>query len=53
MAQICNDVHIKQTEEQQYSSKVLAAAEEARLISRDPQVPGYTDMEALKKALEE
>ena len=34
-----------------YSEKALAAIEEARRISRDPDVPGYTSMEELKAAL--
>lgn len=36
----------------QYSQKVLDAANEARRISRDPDVPGYNNMSDLKKALE-
>lgn len=36
-----------------YSQATLDAMEEARRISRDPNVKGYTSMEALKKALEE
>ncbi|WP_442914575.1 type II toxin-antitoxin system RelB/DinJ family antitoxin [Lactimicrobium sp.] len=36
----------------QYSQKVLDAASEAKRISRDPGVPGYTSMDELKKALE-
>lgn len=36
-----------------YSKKVIEAMEEARSISRDPDVPGYTSMEDLKRALEE
>ncbi|MDO5022149.1 MAG: type II toxin-antitoxin system RelB/DinJ family antitoxin [Eubacteriales bacterium] len=36
----------------QYSDKVLEAMAEAKRISRDPEVPCYTDMEELKKALE-
>lgn len=36
----------------QYSQKVLDAAEEARRISRDPDVKGYTSMADLKKALD-
>ena len=32
--------------------KVLDAAEEARRISRDPDVKGYTSMADLKKALD-
>ena len=36
----------------QYSQKVLDAAEEARRISRDPDVKGYTNMADLKKALD-
>lgn len=36
-----------------YSQATLDAMEEARRISRDPNVKGYTSMEELKKALEE
>ncbi len=36
----------------QYSKELLSAADEAKRISRDPDVPGYTSMEDLKKALE-
>lgn len=36
----------------QYSQRVLDAAEEARRISRDPDVRGYASMADLKKALE-
>lgn len=36
----------------QYSQKVIDAASEAKRISRDPDVPGYTSMADLKKALE-
>ena len=36
-----------------YSQETLAAMDEARRISRDPAVKGYTDMDELKKALEE
>lgn len=36
----------------QYSQKVFDAANEARRISRDPDVPGYDSMADLKKALE-
>ena len=37
----------------QYKPAVLEAMNEARAISRDPQVPGYDSMEALKAALDE
>lgn len=37
----------------QYSRKLLDAAAEAKRISRDPDVPGYTSMDDLRKALEE
>lgn len=37
----------------QYPQRLLGAAEEARRISRDPDTPGYTSMEDLRKALEE
>ena len=36
-----------------YSQATLTAMEEARRISRDPDVKGYTSMEELKKALED
>ncbi len=35
-----------------YSKKTLDAMAEARRISRDPDVAGYTDMQSLKDALE-
>ena len=36
-----------------YSQRTLDAMEEARRISRDPDVEGYTNMDDLRKALEE
>lgn len=36
-----------------YNQRTLDAMEEARRISRDPDIVGYTNMEELKKALEE
>ena len=36
----------------QYSQELLDAAAEAKRISRDPDVPGYSSMDDLKKALE-
>ena len=36
-----------------YSQRTLDAMDEARRISHDPDVKGYTDMEELRKALEE
>ncbi|MCI5709469.1 type II toxin-antitoxin system RelB/DinJ family antitoxin [Veillonella caviae] len=36
----------------QYSHEVLEAMEEAKRISRDSDIPGYTNMAELKKALE-
>lgn len=36
-----------------YSQQTLAAMEEARRISRDPNVEGYASMDELRKALEE
>ncbi len=36
-----------------YSTRTLEAMEEARRISRDDSVPAYTDMDALKQALED
>lgn len=35
-----------------YNQATLAAMDEARRISRDPDVKGYTSMDDLKKALE-
>jgi DNA-damage-inducible protein J len=37
----------------QYNQKTLDAMAEARRISSDPDIKGYTSMEELKKALEE
>lgn len=37
----------------QYSRKVIDAMIEAKSISHDPNIPGYTNMDELKKALEE
>lgn len=37
----------------QYSQNTLNAMAEARRISRDPDVKGYSSMDELKKALEE
>lgn len=37
----------------QYRPEVIQAMQEALQISRDPQVPSYSDMESLKRALEE
>ena len=36
-----------------YSQRTLDAMDEARRISRDPDVRGYTNMDDLRKALEE
>ena len=36
-----------------YSDKTLSAMAEARRISRDPEVKGYTTMEELKAALDD
>ena len=36
-----------------YKESALAAMEEARRISRDPNVPSYDSMEDLKRALDE
>jgi len=36
-----------------YKQSALAAMEEARKISRDPNVPSYDNMDDLKRALEE
>lgn len=36
-----------------YNAQTLTAMDEARRISRDPNVPAYDSMEALKKALED
>lgn len=37
----------------QYSNKTLSAMAEARRISRDPDVMGYTNMDELKAALDD
>ena len=37
----------------QFTQSTLEAMEEAKRISGDPNVKGYTDMDELKKALEE
>ncbi len=37
----------------QYTQELLNAATEAKRISHEPEVPGYTSMDDLKKALEE
>lgn len=37
----------------QYTQELLNAATEAKRISHDPEIPGYTRMIDLKKALEE
>lgn len=39
--------------ETRYSQHTLDAMDEARRISRDPDVRGYTSMDELRKALEE
>lgn len=39
-------------EDPHYSQKLLNAASEAKRISSDSDVPGYTNMEELNKALE-
>lgn len=36
-----------------YSDKTLSAMAEARRISRDPDIKGYTDMDELKAALDD
>lgn len=36
-----------------YNQRTLSAMEEARRISRDPDIPSYDSMKDLKKALEE
>lgn len=36
-----------------YNQRILDAMDEARRISRDPDVRGYTSMDELQKALEE
>lgn len=36
-----------------YNQRTLDAMDEAKRISRDPDVKGYTDMDELRKALEE
>lgn len=52
MADVSTQVRIDGTEVPQYSRELLDAAGEARRISRDPNVPGYTDLDDLKRALE-
>ena len=48
------DVLADEKQEQvRYGERTLAAMEEARRISHDPDVSMYEDMEALKRALEE
>ena len=37
----------------QYSEKTLNAMAEAKRVSRDPDIKGYTDMDELKAALED
>lgn len=49
---LCEGLPFK-VEMPKYSDEVMAAIEEARKISRDPKVKGYTNMEDLKSALEE
>ena len=51
-AQARSKKHIFQLKVPQYSQKVLNAMSEAKQISRDPDVPGYTSMDGLKKVLE-
>ena len=36
-----------------YKDRTLRAMEEAKRISRDPDIKGYTDMEDLKSSLDE
>ena len=38
-------------EKPKFTSSVLAAMEEAKAVSRDASVPGYSEMKALQKAL--
>ena len=42
----------QETEEPRFSRRTLAAMEEAKRISRDPNVPSYKTMEDLIQALE-
>ncbi len=37
----------------EYNQNVISAMEEARKISRDPDIKGYNNMDDLKKALDE
>lgn len=37
----------------EYSRELLQAAQEAKRVSHDDTVPGYTDMDSLKHALED
>lgn len=41
------------TSDEAFTQEVLDAIKEAKQISSDTSVPGYTNMEDLKKALEE
>ena len=43
---------MKKVEMSEFKQKTLDALEEARRISRDPAIKGYTSMDELKKALE-
>ena len=43
----------KRIEMPRYNQRTLDAMDEARRISRDPDVRGYTNMDELRKALEE
>ena len=54
MEKTLRDVLADEKQEQvRYGERTLAAMEEARRISHDPDVSMYEDMEALKRALEE
>lgn len=52
MEKTLRDVLADEKQEQvRYGARTLAAMEEARRISCDPDVPAYDDMAALKRAL--
>lgn len=54
MEKTLRDVQADEKQEQvRYGERTLAAMEEARRTSHDPDVSMYEDMEALKRALEE
>lgn len=50
---LADDVLAVQGSIPEYSLELLQAALEAKHFSRDPSMPGYTDMRSLKHALED